>query len=195
MIAKATFMPFGTDFNLAQGIMQDPDSHIRRMTSEMRGYYADGDALEELIRSGDPIHYEVFEKDIPEEYGHLRVCISKVFPGIVGDECFMTKGHYHTVLETAEVYFTLRGEGYMLMKTSAGQSIPERMVPGRMVYVPPCWAHRSINTGEEALISLCIYPGEAGHNYGDIEKEGFPQRIFNRNGNIEIITNTKINGL
>ena len=191
MIAEATFMPFGTDFNLAQGIMQDPDSHIRRMTSEMRGYYADDDALEELIQAGDPVHYEVFEKDIPEEYGHLRVCISKVFPGTVGSECFMTKGHYHTVLETAEVYFTLRGEGYMLMKTSSGQSIPERMVPGRMVYVPPCWAHRSINTGEEALISLCVYPGEAGHNYGDIEKEGFPQRIFIRNGSIEIITNRK----
>ena len=62
------------------------------------------------------------------------------------------------------------------------------MVPGRMVYVPPCWAHRSINTGGAELISLCVYPGEAGHNYGDIEKEGFPQRIFNRHGKIEIVT-------
>lgn len=188
MMTKAPFMPFATEFNLAEGIMQEPDTRIRRMTSEMRGYYTDDDALEELIRQGDPIHYEVFEKDIPEIYGHLRVCISKVFSGTVGDEFFMTKGHYHTVVETAELYFTLRGEGYMLMKTSAGQSVPERMVPGRMVYVPPCWAHRSINTGDEALISLCVYPGEAGHNYGDIEKEGFPQRIINRNGKIEIVT-------
>jgi glucose-6-phosphate isomerase len=191
MMTKAPFMPFATEFNLTEGIMQEPDTRIRRMTSEMRGYYADDDALEELIRKGDPIHYEVFEKDIPEAYGHLRVCISKVFPGTVGDEFFMTKGHYHTVVETAELYFTLRGEGYMLMKTSAGQSVAERMVPGRMVYVPPCWAHRSINTGDEALISLCVYPGEAGHNYGDIEKEGFPQRINSRNGKIEIVNRGK----
>jgi glucose-6-phosphate isomerase len=191
MMTKAPLMPFATQFNLAEGIMQEPDTRIRRMTSEMRGYYADDDALEELIRKGDPIHYEVFEKDIPEAYGHLRVCISKVFPGTVGDEFFMTKGHYHTVVETAELYFTLRGEGYMLMKTSAGQSVAERMVPGRMVYVPPCWAHRSINTGDEALISLCVYPGEAGHNYGDIEKEGFPQRINSRNGKIEIVNRGK----
>lgn len=191
MITKAPFMPFGTEFNLAEGIMQEPDTRIRRKTSEMRGYYADGDALEALIRKGDPIHYEVFEKNIPEIYGHLRVCLSKVYPGTVGGEFFMTKGHYHTVLETAELYFTLRGEGYMLMKTSAGQSVPERMVPGRMVYVPPCWAHRSINTGDEALISLCVYPGEAGHNYGDIEKEGFPQRINSRNGKIEIVNRGK----
>jgi glucose-6-phosphate isomerase len=38
----------------------------------------------------------------------------------------------------------------------------------RMVYVPPHWAHRSINTGNEPLISFCVYPGDAGHNYGDI---------------------------
>lgn len=188
MIGNALFMPFGTDFDFSRDIIQDPDTTIVRQTSEMRGYYADNAALEELIRNDDPIHYEVFEKDIPEMYGHLRVCISKIYPGTVGTEFFMTKGHYHSVLETAEIYFTLRGEGYMLMKTSAGQSVPERMVPGRMVYVPPCWAHRSINTGDQALISLCVYPGEAGHNYGDIEKEGFPQRIFNRHGKIEIVT-------
>jgi hypothetical protein len=27
-------------------------------------------------------------------------CISKLQPGLVGDEFFMTKGHYHTVVET-----------------------------------------------------------------------------------------------
>jgi hypothetical protein len=48
------------------------------------------------------------------------------------------------------------------------------------------WAHRSINTGEEPLISLCLYPGDAGHNYGDIRTEGFPRRAFRRHGRIII---------
>ena len=52
------------------------------------------------------------------------------------------------------------------------------MTRGRMVYVPPFWAHRSINTGREPLVSFCVYPAEAGHNYGDIAKQGFPKRIF-----------------
>jgi glucose-6-phosphate isomerase len=180
--------PFDTDFDLIEGTMKQPDTRIERRASDMRGYYQDGEALEDIIRrSEDPIHYEVFEKDIPEQYGQIRFSISKLQPGTVGEECFMTKGHYHTVVETAEIYLCLRGEGFMVMKTAEGRSGAESMQPGRLVYVPPYWAHRSVNTGDEPLISLCIYPAEAGHNYGDIEKQGFPQRVYRRKRKIEIV--------
>jgi glucose-6-phosphate isomerase len=180
--------PFGTDFDLIEGIMKEPDTRIERRASDMRGYYRNEEALEDIIRrSEDPIHYEVFEKDIPEQYGQIRFSISKLQPGTVGEECFMTKGHYHTVVETAEIYLCLRGEGFMVMKTAEGRSRAESMRPGRLVYVSPYWAHRSVNTGDEPLISLCIYPAEAGHNYGDIEKQGFPQRVYRRKGKIEIV--------
>ncbi len=99
----------------------------------------------------------------------------------------MTKGHYHQAPDTAEVYLCLRGEGYMLMKLPSGESAYERFLPGRMVYVPPFWGHRTVNTGDEPLISFCVYPGNAGHNYGDIEKEGFPVRVFKRAGTVEIV--------
>ena len=80
------------------------------------------------------------------------------------------------------MYLCLRGQGYMMMKTAAGQWAAESMRRHRMVYVPPNWAHRSINTGDEPLISFCVYPAEAGHNYGDIATEGFPRRVFIRRG-------------
>ena len=181
---RTEFMaPFGVDIDLDEGVMRDHDRVVTRRASAMTGYYADGVALERLIEAhGDPVHYEVFEKTIPQEYGHLVYCISKLQPGRVGDECFMTKGHYHTVAETAELYLAIRGRGYMMMKTPAGDCVLEPMQHGRLVYVPPYWAHRSINTGDEPLISLCVYPGEAGHNYGDIEQEGFPKRVFIRGG-------------
>ncbi len=70
----------------------------------------------------------------------------------------------------------------MLMKTEAGDCAAEAMHRGRLVYVPPRWAHRSVNTGDEPLVSFCVYPAEAGHNYGDIEEEGFPQRVTRVNG-------------
>jgi glucose-6-phosphate isomerase len=180
--------PFSTDFDLMAGVMLEPDTVIERRTSQMSGYYQSEEALAALVREGDdPIHYEVFEKDIPEEQGHLRVCISKLYPGTVDDECFMTKGHYHTVSGTAELYLGLRGQGLMLMKTPEGECTWEEFQPGRMIYVPPHWAHRSINTGQEPLVSFCVYPGEAGHNYGDIEEEGFPRRVFLRDGKVEIV--------
>lgn len=175
--------PLAVDIDLVDGTMSEPDNHLIRRASDMRGYYTDEAALARLITDGDdPVHYEVFEKKIPEERGHLLLCISKLQPGMVGDECFMTKGHYHTISGTAEVYLCIRGQGYMLMKTDEGRCVAESMARNRMVYVPPHWAHRSINTGDEPLISFCVYPAEAGHNYGDIATEGFPRRVFVREG-------------
>jgi glucose-6-phosphate isomerase len=56
-----------------------------------------------------------------------------------------------------------------------------------MVYVPPLWAHRSVNTGDaEPLVSFCVYPAHAGHNYGDIQTEGFPRRVFRREGTVRV---------
>jgi len=178
--------PFSVDLDLAAGVMKNPTHHLVRRASDMRGYYRDPAALDSIISMGDPIHYEVFERPVPNEYGHLMFCISDLKPGCVGDECFMTKGHYHQHINTGETYLALRGSGYMMMKTNDGQCRYEEFRPGRMVYVPPYWGHRSINTGGEPLISFCVYPGDAGHNYGDIEREGFPKRVFLRSGKIVI---------
>ncbi len=175
-------MPFTAEIDLGDGVMRDPDRRLVRKASDMRGYYRDDAALERLIADGDPLHYEVFEKTVPEKYGHVLFCISTLQPGRVADECFMTKGHYHTIAETAEVYLCIRGRGYMAMKTADGRCVFEPMARNRLVYVPPYWAHRSINVGDEPLVSFCAYPGDAGHNYGDIATEGFPKRVFVRDG-------------
>jgi glucose-6-phosphate isomerase, archaeal len=189
MNTKTTFIaPFSIGVNLETGEMPEATNHLIRKASDMLGYYQDEEALQTIIEKwNDPIHYEVFEHPVPEEYGHLMYCISKLYPGKVGNEFFFTKGHYHTVELTAEIYLCLMGEGYMMMKTSDGKSEAVRMERGQMVYVPPYWAHRSINTGTVPLISFCVYPGDAGHNYGDIQEEGFPKRIFELDNEIKII--------
>jgi len=184
--SEELMMPFGVDIDLIHGTMSNPDNHLIRRASDIKGYYADAAALGRLIDGGNPVHYEVFEKHIPEVYGQLLFCISKLQPGQVGEECFMTKGHYHTVVQTAEVYLCIAGEGMIAMKSAAGRWEAQRMRRNRMVYVPPYWGHRSINTGDGPLISFCVYPADAGHNYGDIEKEGFPRRVFRRSGQIVV---------
>lgn len=178
--------PFVVGIDLENALMQDATNLIVRRASDMRGHYADGAALEALIAEGDPVHYEVQEKPVPSEYGHLMYCVSILHPGRVGDEFFMTKGHYHTALETAETYLGLKGEGCMLMKTPDGEIRTLPISRGKMVYVPPYWAHRSVNTSDEPLVSFCVYPGDAGHNYGDIEVEGFGKRIMLKSGSVVI---------
>jgi glucose-6-phosphate isomerase, archaeal len=187
--------PFTAELELDQGLLHRAQSHLVRRASDMRGYYADAPALERLIaEQNDPIHYEVFEVPVPAERGQLMSCVSTLLPGLVGEEYFMTKGHYHSVINTAEVYLCLRGEGYMVMKTREGKFAAEKMTRGRMVYVPAFWAHRSVNIGAtEPLVSFCVYPAEAGHNYGDIASEGFPKRLFHRQGKCVMdATNTTV---
>ncbi len=177
--ATSFIKPFSEYIDLETGAIKNPKVHLIRNASDMRGYYKDESELETVIgRQGDPLHYETYESDIPQEYGHLIYGVSRLQPGLIGRECFMTKGHYHTVVETGEIYICMQGQGYMMMKTSDGKVVAEKMERGSMVYVPPYWAHRSINTGAEPLTTFFIYPADAGHNYGDITSEGFPQRIF-----------------
>jgi glucose-6-phosphate isomerase, archaeal len=170
--------PFSVQLDLAAGTMANPDRIVVRRASSMRGHYRDAAALERLIAAGDPVHYEVLERAVPGGQGHLMSCISRTHPGTVGGEYFMTKGHYHEAAGTAEIYVCLAGQGYMLMRLPSGEAAWERFEPGRLVYVPPYWGHRTVNTGREVLASLCVYPAEAGHDYGEIEKEGFPVRII-----------------
>lgn len=178
--------PFGVDVDLDEGKFSTCKNHSLRRASSMRGYYRDVQALEDLIMHGDPIHYEVFEQTVPEEYGQLMMGISKLYPGTIGDECFMTKGHYHQVLGTSEVYLCLKGRGYLVMKTKDGDFCALPMKRGQVVYVPPCWAHRSVNVSDEPLISFFVYNAESGHNYDDIEKEGFIKRVYRRNSKVII---------
>jgi len=178
--------PFTVEIDFENGRMVKPVRQLVRKASDMKGHYKDAVALEKLIANGNPVHYEVQETPVPEKYGELMYCMSILQPGLIGEEFFMTKGHYHAIPETAEIYLCLKGEGFMMMKTADGRCDWQQMSRGRMVYVPPYWAHRSINTGSEELVSFCVYPGDAGHNYGDIEKQGFPTRVFLRNGKIVI---------
>ena len=103
----------------------------------------------------------------------------------------MTKGHFHARRDTAELYYCIRGRGYMLMEKEDGEYELGEMYPGRSVYVPAFYAHRSINTGGEPLISLAVYPGDAGHDYGSIETSGFKHVVVERNGKSVAVENPR----
>jgi hypothetical protein len=66
----------------------------------------------------------------------------------------------------------------LLLRTEDGQSSAQPMGPGTVAYVPPCWAHRTVNTGRAPLVFLAVYPAQAGHDYGAIERTGFGQRVL-----------------
>ncbi len=184
--------PYTFDVSVADEVLSRYDHHIIRNLSDLRGQFADQRSYDSLLAQEDVVLYEVYELLRPGLAGEMRHGLTVVHPGKVGDEYFMTKGHYHTVLETAELYYCLKGEGLMVMETPEGEWAVEPLRPNGGLYVPPRWAHRSVNTGSgEDLLTLFVYPGNAGHDYGSIERQGFRKLIVERNGGPQIVDNPR----
>jgi glucose-6-phosphate isomerase len=187
-----TDLPFAFTIPLPSAVPSRVDRHLQRRLSSLKGQFLDDSAYHSLLAKDDPVIYEVYEIHRPEVAGELLHGISIVHPGKVGNEFHMTKGHFHTLLDTAEIYYVLKGEGYMVMETPEGDSAIETLVPGKVLYVPPCWAHRSVCTSrQEDLATFFVYPGNAGHDYGTIEQQGFRKLVMDGVDGIEIIDNPR----
>lgn len=188
-------IPFTFDISLRDAALVQYDNHIVRTLSSMRGLYLDELAYAAQLAVNDSVQYEVYEILRPEIASELISGLSVVHPGKVGDEYNMTKGHFHAVLETAEIYYCLQGEGRMVMETPEGESAVEELRPGGVLYIPPRWAHRSVNTHPtKILVTLFMYPGNAGHDYGTIERKGFRKLVVEREGRPQVIDNPRWNG-
>jgi glucose-6-phosphate isomerase len=184
--------PFAFHISQPDRIPDQFDTHICRRLSAMAGQFSNRQAYDAMLNEEDIVIYEVYEIMRPKVPGELLHGISMVHPGKVGDEYFMTKGHFHSELETAEIYYCLRGEGAMVMETPEGEWSVDPLYPGRVLYVPPRWAHRSVNTSsEEDLVTFFVYPGHAGHDYGSIEKQGFRKLIVEDEHQIRIVDNPR----
>ena len=153
--------PFTYDILQAENIALSAwDNHISRNLSSMKNQFLDLAAYDAMLAKENSLLYEVYEIQLPEEAGVLLQGISIVHQGKVGDEYFMTNGHFHSVIETAEVYYCLRGAGYMVMETPEGEWAIEALSPQKILYVPTRWAHRTVNTSaREDVVTFFVYPG------------------------------------
>lgn len=174
--------PFLTQIDLATGMITDAPIVQHRNLSDMRGFYADGDA-EEALSGANPLIYSVYYGwNAPEIEGQLGYCTTVIYPGQVGGEFFMTKGHYHAKLDRAEIYYGLSGTGILLMMTPEGRVETREMRAGTVAYVPPYWAHRTINVGGDNFAFFAIFPADAGYDYGTIARDGFAEIVVERDG-------------
>ena len=180
-----------TPFDLTTGLSSDVEP-IRRKLSAMAGMYADAQAFDAMVADGDPLVYEFYDLGVPADAGEIAFGTSITYPGKVGDEYFMTKGHFHSILETAEIYYCLSGKGQMMMENPEGDWESREMTAGHAVYVPARYAHRSINTSpSEPLVTFFAFRGDAGHDYGTIEEKGFRNLVVEHDGAAVVVENPK----
>jgi glucose-6-phosphate isomerase, archaeal len=156
---------------------------ISKRLADLRGTFADRAAYERALQEGNPVVYTVSTVTPGEGTGALHYGLGILFPGIVGDEYYMTRGHYHSMRAAAEVYVGLKGEGRMVMEDeTTGRSSVVELLPNSIVYVPGHSAHRTVNVGSTPLVYLGIYPADAGHDYGEIAQRNFRMMIIKKNG-------------
>jgi glucose-6-phosphate isomerase len=103
--------PFSIYLNFKAGELVPSDRINIRKLSDMRGMFLDPKAEIRILKKEDPVVYSSCERILPEEIGHLQLATTTILPGKIGEEYFMTKGHYHKRLNTSEVYLGIEEEG------------------------------------------------------------------------------------
>ncbi len=182
---------FSVDFDTTTGYSKKAES-TKRHLSQMKGMFLDTEAQEKMIADNDPLVYEFYELGCPEDRpGDLAFGTTILYPGQVGNEYFMTKGHFHVQLATSEVYYTLSGEGYMVMENPEGDTLEMPLKAGEAMYVPRRYAHRTVNTGKEPLVVFWTFAADAGHDYGTIETKGYHKMVVEKDGAPAIVDNPK----
>lgn len=179
---------FTLDLDLSTGLSEKVAT-TKRYLSDMVGMFADEDALKEKITANDDVIYEFHTLPVPEHAGDLAFGSSIVYPGKIGNEYYMTKGHFHTILATSEIYYCMNGQGIMLCESPEGDVQGFDLIPGTVVYVPKRYAHRSINTGNTPLHTFFVFRADAGHDYGTIEDKGFRKLYVELDGKPTLVDN------
>ena len=157
-------------------------SKSQRTLGDLAGIFEDQAAYGRM--PAEQLAYEVYSY-LPEREGTpggLYFGITRLYPGKVGNEYFMTKGHFHRLEDRAEYYWGLEGEGMLILMDRERNTWAERMAPGSLHYIPGGVAHRVANTGSGILSFAACWPSDAGHNYEEIANEGFSARLIEENG-------------
>lgn len=156
---------------------------ISRRVGDLGDIFRDRHAYALLPR--DKVVYEVVSSfPVPNgTEGGLFIGITYIHPGKVGDEYFMTKGHFHKIRNRAEIYICMEGEGMLiLMNEDRTRTWAEKMEPGSVHYIHGFTAHRTANTGTGILSFAACWPADAGHDYDTISEHGFSQILVDRGG-------------
>ncbi len=176
-------------YDPARGTFSGDETQVVRSQKHLkalRGVYADEEARAAMDPETVVYFVEMHNAEKEGTEGGLLFGTSFVNPGKVGDEYFMTQGHFHAKRECAEYYWCIGGEGILLLEGEDGSVRAEKMCAGTLHYIPGRTAHRLVNTGKDVLAVGACWPSDAGHDYA-IAKTGFHAVVKEVGGKAEII--------
>lgn len=173
----------GLSIDWTDGALTGTDLHVSMKTmGELRSIFADRQAADRMPADLEIYRVQTYMPVPAGTEGGLYWGRTVLQPGKVGDEFFMTKGHFHRIRNRGEYYLTLQGTGALLLMDEARNTRSEEMFPGSAHYIPGHTAHRVANTGSTPLVFAACWPSDAGYDYETIDREGFSARMLLRNG-------------
>ena len=165
--------PMACVVDVASGALGNRTGRYEKRLRDLDGLYGDADAFARLrAERGDDVVYAVEDFRPAGQEGNMIFGVTRMAPGRVGDEFFLTRGHIHAKADRPEIYYGQGGHGLMLMESPEGETRIVEIGPQTICYVPPYWIHRSVNTGDEPFVMVFSYPADAGQDYGIIERSG-----------------------
>ena len=160
----------------------EPIINQTRKLNDLRGIFQDQEAFDQM--NAEQMAYTV-QSWLPVAEGTpggLFFGVSTILPGKVGNEYFMTKGHFHAQSDRAEFYWGVQGKGMLILMDRDRNTWAEDVFPGSLHYIGGETAHRLVNTGIENLIAGACWPSDAGHDYDEIAVNGFSARVLEVDG-------------
>lgn len=160
-----------TRVDLVNGAIEGATHHYQKRYADLEGLFLDVAAFDaRRAAAADEVAYDVYEYRRSNDAGDLVFGTSRVYPGFVGREFNMTRGHAHLRGDRAELYYCLSGHGVLLLQDPDGAARVVELYPGTAAYVPPFTLHRSINVGHVPLVTLFCYPSDSGQDYDVISR-------------------------
>ena len=159
--------------DVARGELVGASNRYTKTYADLAGLYEDQAAFAALVAANArSVAYEVTDFKPSANAGDMIIGVTRMEPGQVGREFYMTRGHIHARPNRPEMYYGESGRGLMLLESPAGDIRILEIGPRSMCYVPPYWIHRSVNVGAEQLVMTFAYPADSGQDYDIIAKAG-----------------------
>ena len=184
--ARAETAPVNLHWNSGQ-ISGRPVQDSAKTIRDLEGIFRDEAARRLLDPSLEVYRVQWWSPVLAGDEGGLFWGVTVLQPGKVGDEYFMTHGHFHANRTRAEYYATVSGRGVLLRMDDKRETWSDEMNPGSLHYIMGQHAHRVVNVGNEPLIFWACWGSDAGYDYGTIRDQGFSVSVVEQNGQPAIV--------
>lgn len=156
--------------------------HKKTTIAGLQGVFKNENARKQMAQDTGVYSVQLYLPVDEGTLGGLFFGITKIQPGLIGNEYYMTRGHFHAVSNRGEYYWGIEGEGKLILMDRSRNVWAEDMYAGSLHYIPSHTAHRVANTGDDILSFGACWPSDAGHDYEEIAKNGFASRLLKING-------------